>query len=90
MSKSLHKEIVVHSFSIGDVEDPDLWAAEPLHQWEHSDQGQWVMKNATEQPSWHRDHDLSSWGHLYRIMAKFTEKKLVEFYLKFGDKSFKK
>ena len=26
------KEIIVHSFSMGDVEDPDLYAAQPLYE----------------------------------------------------------
>ena len=30
--KEIHK-IVVHKFSVGDVEDPDLYAAQPLWEW---------------------------------------------------------
>ena len=30
------REVVVHEFILGDVEDPDLYAAQPLYEWEHS------------------------------------------------------
>ena len=47
------KEVVVHSFSLGDVDDPDLYAAQPLYEWEKSEAGQWVMKNAADTPTWY-------------------------------------
>jgi hypothetical protein len=36
-------DICVHEFTMGDVEDPDLYAAQPLIEWEKSESGQWVM-----------------------------------------------
>jgi hypothetical protein len=78
------KEIVVHAFTMGDVEDPDLYAAEPLYQWQQSTQGDWVMKNATEPPVWHRQVDPLSFGHKYIVKATFVEQKLTEYYLRFG------
>lgn len=79
------KEITVHSFTMGDVEDPDLMAAEPLWNWQQTDAGQWVMKNAIETPVWHRMADPVNWGHRYIITATFQEKHITEFYLRFGN-----
>lgn len=79
------KEIIVHTFSMGDVDDPDLYAAEPLYNWQLTDQGKWVMENAVEIPVWHRMADIASFGHKYSITATFTEKKLTEYYLRFGN-----
>jgi hypothetical protein len=81
------KEIVVHSFTMGDVDDPDLYAAEPLYQWQISDHGKWVMERALETPVWHRMADQMSWGHKYVVTATFEEKYVTEFYLKFGAKN---
>jgi hypothetical protein len=81
-----HK-IVVHTFQMGDVDDPDLYAAEPLYQWQQSDQGQWVMENSMDTPEWHRHTDYSSFGYKYAITAVFESKKLTEFYLRFGKNS---
>ena len=80
------KEIVVHSFTMGDVEDPDLYAAQPLHEWEHSDFGQWVMKNAADTPTWYRIADPAIYGYKYQIRAKFMGPALTEMLLKYGDK----
>ena len=79
------KEITVHSFQMGDVEDPDLMAAEPLWNWQQTPHGQWVMEHAVETPVWHRMGDPINWGHKYIITATFTEKKLTEYYLRWGN-----
>lgn len=78
------KEIIVHEFSMGDVDDPDLYAAQPLHEWESSDEGQWVMKNAAETPSWYRIADFTSFGYKYQIRAKLMGPALTEWLLKYG------
>lgn len=79
------KEIVVHTFQMGDVDDPDLYAAEPLYQWQQSEQGRWVMSRALETPVWHRMADPQNWGHKYMVTATFQEKHITEFYLRFGN-----
>ena len=78
------QKIIVHSFAMGDVDDPDLYAAEPLYQWQQTDAGQWVMENADDTPEWHRQADIASFGHRYIITAVFQTKKLTEYYLRFG------
>ena len=82
-----HKQIVVHSFTMGDVDDPDLYAAEPLFEWQKSEVGQWVMANAADTPEWHRQTDHTIYGHRYAITAVFETKKLTEYYLRFGKTS---
>jgi hypothetical protein len=81
--KEIHK-IVVHRFRVGDVEDPDLYAAVPIHEWESSEQGQFVMEHAVDTPVWHRQLDQFSYGHEYAIVAELEKKKLSEFYLRWG------
>lgn len=78
------KTVVVHEFSMGDVEDPDLYAAQPLHEWEKSEQGQWIMKNACDTPTWHRMADQVTYGYRYRITAKLMGPALTEWLLKYG------
>jgi len=81
--KEIHK-VVVHRFRLSDVEDPDLYAAEPLHKWEKSEQGQFVMQHAIDKPEWHRNVDHLTYGYQYAIVAELEKKKLSEFYLKWG------
>lgn len=80
------KELVVHSFSMGDVEDPDLYAAQPLYEWEQSEFGQWVMENACDVPTWHRIADAATFGYKYQIRAKFMGPALTQMLLKYGSK----
>ena len=77
-------EVIVHRFRIGDSEDPILYAAQPLYEWEHSDHGQWVMKNAADTPSWHRMIDHQSMGYRYQIRAKVMGPALTEWLLRYG------
>lgn len=77
------KRVVVHKFSMGDVDDPDLYAAQPLHEWEQSDIGQWVMKNSCETPTWYRMADPVSFGYRYEIQATFMGAALTEWLLKY-------
>jgi hypothetical protein len=76
------RELVVHEFTLGDVEDPDLYAAQPLWEWQESEFGQWVMKNAADTPTWHRMADPMSMGYKYRITAKFMGPCLTEMLLR--------
>ena len=78
------KTVVVHKFTMGDVEDPDLYAAQPLSEWEHSEQGQWVMKNACDTPTWYRVADPMTYGYKYEIRAKFMGPALTEWLLRNG------
>jgi hypothetical protein len=76
------KEVVVYTFTMADVEDPDLYAAQPLHEWEKCDAGRWVMTHACETPSWYRMADFISYGYKYEIRAKLTGPALTEWLLR--------
>lgn len=78
------KELVVHKFTMGDVEDPDLYAAQPLQEWQESEAGQWIMKHAADTPTWHRMADPISYGYKYEIRAKFMGPALTEMLLRHG------
>lgn len=66
-------DVVVHSFNMGDVEDPDLYAAQPIMEWQNSEMGQWVMEHAVEKPFWHRQVDPGMYGWKYYIVARLQE-----------------
>lgn len=62
--------IVAYEFTMGDVDDPDLYAGEPLYKWQNSEEGKWIMAHAIETPMWHRMADIVSYGYKYRVTAK--------------------
>ena len=77
-------DVTVHSFRMGDVEDPDLYAAEPLYQWQNSEMGKWVMSNAVETPSWYRRVDPSSFGWRYEVRANLSPQNYTHWWMKWG------
>jgi len=74
--------VVVHEFTMGDVEDPDLYAAEPLLAWQKSEAGEWVMSHSVDQPQWHRTV-YAFYGYRYCITARLKEQDEIFFKLKF-------
>jgi hypothetical protein len=80
--KEIHK-VIVHKFNLRDVDDPDIYAAGPMFDWERSEAGQFVFKHAVDKPEWHRYMDPMWMGYRYVITAELEKKKLSEFYLRF-------
>ena len=76
------KTVVVHEFTMGDVDDPDLYAAEPLWKWQQSEQGKWVMEHAVETPCWNRVADTYNYGYKYNVTAKLRGARLTEWFLR--------
>jgi hypothetical protein len=76
-------DICVHEFTMGDVEDPDLYAAQPIWEWQESEAGKFIMEHAAESPYWIRQVDYNSYGHQYKIMARLSEQNQTFFRLKF-------
>jgi hypothetical protein len=74
---------VVHTIKMSDVEDPDLLVAQPIYEWQQSEAGKWIMENSIPSPSWHRNHDIYSYGYTYQIRAYLTHKQLTFYKLKF-------
>jgi hypothetical protein len=79
------KKVVVYSFSLSDVEDPDLYAAEPLLDWQNSESGKWVMKHSVSMPVWHRHMDQLQYCYKYLITAEFTDKDYTFWCLKYSN-----
>jgi hypothetical protein len=80
----IHK-IVFHKIRMGDVEDPDLFVAQPIWEWQQTEQGKFVMENAVPNShEWHRHLDPLTYGHQYAIVAEMSSKKLSEYYLRWG------
>lgn len=76
--------VVVHTIMMGDVEDPDLYVAHPMYEWERSEEGQWIMKHSIPAPSWHRLIDHNTMGYQYKIRAYLKPVDYTYWKLKFG------
>lgn len=80
--EEIHR-VVVHRFTMGDVDDPEIYAAQPLWEWQNSAAGKFVMEHAVNTPEYHRHLDQLLYGYQYVIIAELEKKKLSEFYLRF-------
>jgi hypothetical protein len=76
-------DLVVHSFSVAELEDSVIHAAGYLLDWEYSEAGAWVMAHAVETPWWCRHVDVSSYSHQFSIIARLSESDQTFFKLKY-------
>jgi len=53
---------ILHEFRMGDVEDVEIYMAEPIWQWQQTPQGKWCMEKATDL-EYHTTVDYASYGH---------------------------
>lgn len=67
------RDVCVFEINMGDVEDPDLYAAQPIYEWQQTDAGKWVMEHAEGQPYWIRQADNINYGHKYYVMARLND-----------------
>jgi hypothetical protein len=67
---------------MGDVEDVDIYVAEPIWKWQQTEQGGWVMDHAHDL-TYHTGADPHGWG--YRIAIRGTihdPKRITEYFLR--------
>jgi len=75
--------MLLHSFNMGDVEDPYLYAAFPISEWQATEHGKWVMANVTEPPVFHIEPDLRNMGYLVAITGNLKPEAETFFRLKY-------
>jgi len=76
-------DMVVHRFRMGDVEDPVLYAAQPIWEWQQTEAGRFVMEHAVESPWWVRTVDAATYGFEFAIMARMKESDQTFYTLKY-------
>lgn len=77
-------DVVFHTFRMGDVEDPYLYAAHPIHEWQQTEHGQWVMDHAVGEPVFRCDPDPAHMGYRVSITGKLEEPDATYFKLKWS------
>jgi hypothetical protein len=76
-------DVCVYEFFMSDVEDPEIYAAAPIWEWQQSPAGQWVTEHAVDRPYWIKQIDKATYGYQCRIMARLSEADQVFFKLKY-------
>ncbi len=73
-----------HSFNMGDVDDVDIYVAEPIYKWQQTEQGRWVMEHAQDL-MYHTAADPNTFGYRVSIRGKIESgPELTAYLLKYG------
>ena len=78
-------KVVVHKFRLSDVEDPEIYAAQPIYEWQQTEVGQWVMAHSKPEPSWNISIDYQSYGYQVRIVAELNDIDTTYYHLKYAN-----
>jgi hypothetical protein len=75
---------LVKEIRMGDVEDPYLYAAFPIHEWEQTEEYRWLREQiGNEEMVFFCDNDPSTFGIVIRVYAPLTGKALTYYNLKY-------
>ena len=78
------EKVLLHTFTMGDVEDPYLYAAFPISEWQKTEHGRWVMEHAVGEPVFFCKADLNTYGFRVTITGELEERDATYFKLKWG------
>ena len=79
------RQVIVYRARLSDVDDPVLYAAEPLYRFEQSELGKWVMANAIpESVVWNTYIDQNTYGYQVIVKAEFQGSKITEYLLRWS------
>ena len=74
--------MIFHQFQLGDVEDPDLYAAQPIWEWQQTEKGKWIMEHGLNL-SYSISPDLHTFGYKVSIVGTLNPDDEVYFTLKY-------
>jgi hypothetical protein len=77
------KKFVFHSFIMGDVEDPEIYAAVPLSEFMATEKGQWVKANCPD-PVYSIGPDAVFYQYRVTIHGVLEDRAAVEYVLRWG------
>ena len=76
-------KITFHTFGMGDVEDPELYAALPLGEFMDTEKGQWIRANCRD-PRYIIRADPHSYGTRVLVYGEVEEPAATEYFLKWA------
>ena len=76
--------VLVKELQMGDVEDPMLYAAFPLGEWQETEEYKYIIEHCSEMPTFYCDPNWETHGYTIRIYAPLTGPALTYYKLKYG------
>jgi hypothetical protein len=78
------QKVMLHNFTVGDVEDPMLYASFTIQEWQQSEKGQWCMENCEGEVYFCSSADPVSLGYKIALQGEMTEQNYTFFKLKWS------
>jgi hypothetical protein len=78
------QKITFHSFTMGDVEDPYLYAAFPISEWQKTEHGKWCMEHAVGEPIFYCNADPTTFGFRVTIVGELEDRDCTYLKLKWS------
>ena len=63
----------LYQFTMADVEDPELYVAQPLWEWQQTDYGQWCMAHCVQKPVFNIVPDFDTYGYRCVVHGQLKE-----------------
>jgi len=79
----VYEQRLVMRLVLADVEDPEIYAAQPILDWQQSEHGKWILEHSLD-PTYRITADYASYGYLINITAHITPKRWTEYCLRFN------
>lgn len=76
--------VILHTLRMGDVDDPYLYAAFPIWEWQQTDHGKWCMEHSTIEPYFECWPDRETLGFKVVLYGKLTDMDHTYYMLKWG------
>lgn len=71
---------------MGDVDDPEIYMAEPICKWQDTDHGRWVLEHAQDL-RYYIHADAMTFGHRVTIRGMLEPKQATEYFLRWANRT---
>ena len=78
------KRLALHQFRMGDVDDVEIYVAQPIYEWQQTPAGRWCMANATNL-HYLTGFDPTGFGYKITITGDLEDKLATEFLLRWNN-----
>ena len=68
---------------MGDVDDVEIYAAQPIYEYLQTEQGKWVQERCKDL-TWHTRENPDTYGWTVVIRGSITDQHATEYYLRYG------
>jgi hypothetical protein len=75
------KRLALHSFRMGDVDDVEIYVAQPIYEWQQTEAGKWCMQHA-ENLHYLTGFDPDGFGYKITITGDLEDKLATEYLLR--------